>query len=861
MKGTGGKSESRSRAAIGWAVGVFLLCQLVAYLGYRHTMQQQQGRDRARMLRFADRLRVELGTRFNDWEDLLLAARGLEATGTPIGARQWEAFTGQFDFSRHPGIKSLARIVRVPKGGIEGFMADGLREGILYDVRPPKALVGGPEDRALLADPPDHYLIRYAAPMATNALALGLDVGRNPIQRASADRACATGRPVLTGKLIFNDLGSARPGAGMFLPLYRGGGVPGLEQDRIALSDGWLSVGLLLDDTFAGAMRTLRDAIAIEVEDVTPGEAVRLWVDPRLESLPPGYRPLVRADEIAIAGRTWRFRLKALPAFMEDSARTRGWNWVTGGVLVGLALALATWSLAGSRTRAFALAQRLTRTTREALQRFETLMRNVPLGAIDWDPGLLVREWNPAAEQMFGIPRRAALARSGPELDFPAAFIDSVQDALSTGTVLRGSAEFRGPGGAEIRCEWTHTPLRDADGRAVGLTTLLEDVTGRRREEEALRLSQKLESLGVLAGGIAHDFNNLLLGISGNAELAMMKASDGEIRAHLDRVLAGTRRASDLARQMLAYAGQAAVEIRPFDVNTEVLEILDLLEASLPKIVTLETDLARDPMWVAGDVAQVHQVLVNLVTNGAEAIGGRPGTVRIRTEPLEADAALVRRLGSSSALAPGPCVRLSVEDDGGGMEPAILARIFDPFFTTKFTGRGLGLSAVLGIIKAHRGGLSVQSQPARGTLFQLYLPRIPAPLESERATQEMALVRAPALTVLFADDEPTLRELALEALQGQGHQVLVAADGLEAVERFQQAARVDVVVLDLTMPRMGGLEAFRRIRAQAPTVRVILSSGYTDLVLESAAEPRPDAFLHKPYRIQDLLRKIENLAG
>ncbi len=859
MAETGGRVESRSRAATGWAVAVFLACLLVTLFGYRHTLNQQQARDRARMQRFAERLRLELNARCREWEDLLLAARGLEATGTPVRAREWEAFTGQFDFSRHPGMKSLARVARVPKGGLEAFMASGLREGLLYDVRAPKALVGRPEDREPLADPPDHYVIRYAAPRATNSLALGLDVGRNPVQRSAADRACRTGRPALTGKLIFNDLGGARPAAALFLPLYLGGELPEREQERLERSDGWLSVGVLLDDTFGAAIRAVRDAVAIEVDDVTAGEAVPLWTDPRLGALPRGFRPMLRAEEMVIAGRIWRIRLKTLPAFLEDGARTRGGTWMLGGTLFSLALALSTWSLVGARSRAFALAKRLTRTTRETLQRFQALMRNVPLAVIDWDAALRVREWNPSAERMFGHPARSAIGRTGAELGLPGGFLDSVQEALDAGRGLRGSDGFPGPGGTTLHCEWTHTPLRDPEGRAEGVTTLLEDVTGRRREEEALRLSQKLESLGVLAGGIAHDFNNLLLGISGNAELAMLKAEDREIRAHLDRVLAGTRRAADLARQMLSYAGQSSFEIRPFDLNAEVREILDLLQASLPKIVRLEMDLPAEALWVAGDGAQIHQVLVNLVTNGAEAIGDRPGTVRIGTQAMVADAALIQRLGSG-ALAPGPCVRLSVEDDGAGMEPAVLARIFDPFFTTKFTGRGLGLSAVLGILKAHHGGLAVESQPGRGTRFELYLPRVPAPLDSERSTQEMTQVSSRALTVLFADDEPTLRELAQEALGSRGHRVLLAADGVEALDRFDQDGGVDIVVLDLTMPRMGGLEAFRRIRERAPAARVILSSGYTDLVLESSPEASPDAFLHKPYRVQDLLAKIDRLA-
>jgi PAS domain S-box-containing protein len=851
-------------AAALWGIAVFLLCLLAALVGSHYAQRAQEARDQARLQRYGEHLRSSLIGRFADSEDFLLASRGLEVAGGQVGAKAWEAFTGQFEFQRHPGMKTLARIVRVPKEELAAFHARGLKEGILYNIRSPKRLAGTPEDLVYVPAAEDSYLIRYAAPQAQNTLALGLDVGRNPVQRKAADRARDSGRQALSGKLLFNDLGGERPAVALFLPLYRGGIVPATEAERRQLSDGWLSVALLVDDTFTELLKTLREGLAVEAEDISGSVPVQLWVDPRLGSLPNGYQGPARFEEIKLAGRVWRLRIRALPAFMDDGGRSRPAAWIAGGGLLGIALALAVWSLAGSRARAYALAQHLTRATREALQRFETLMENVPLGVIDWDADLRVREWNPAASGIFGKPAASALGRNGAELGFPGPFQDSLGSVLAyptDGAILQGSGNFPAPGGGDIHCEWTHTPLRDPEGRAVGVTTILEDVTGRRQEEEALRLSQKLESLGVLAGGIAHDFNNLLLGISGNTELALLRSADGELRGHLDRVLTATRRASELARQMLAYAGRAPFHVRPLDLNAQVREILDLLQASLPKIVNVQSELHPDPLWIEGDVVQIHQVLVNLVTNGAEAVGDHPGSVRISTAAVEADEALLRQLGSSSALATGPSVRLTVEDDGAGMQPVVLRKIFDPFFTTKFTGRGLGLSSVLGILKAHKGGLSVTSQVGRGSTFHVYFPRVPAPLRPELDIQQMPVLPKRPRTVLFADDEPTLRELAEAALGGQGHRVLLAADGLEAFAKFEEAGHVDVVVLDLTMPRMGGLEAFRLIRELQPSAKVILSSGYTEFALDEAMEPRPNAFLHKPYRIPELLRKIEELSN
>ena len=375
-----------------------------------------------------------------------------------------------------------------------------------------------------------------------------------------------------------------------------------------------------------------------------------------------------------------------------------------------------------------------------------------------------------------------------------------------------------------------------------------------------LRQAQKLESLGVLAGGIAHDFNNLLTAILGNTELALDRDQDDPVlRTALQRIEATTQRGSDLARQLLAYAGKAHFAVQPIDLNAILREMGDLLAVSISKKVLVRQDLQPGLPPVEADAAQFQQVVMNLVINASEAIGDQPGTVTLRTRSVSYGKADLSAAFPGQVLEPGPYVRMEVEDDGVGMDAETIGRIFDPFFTTKFTGRGLGLSAMLGIVRGHRAGIRVESTPGEGTLFILLFPA------SESAVAQLVPDPEPsspmAGTVLVVDDEGIIRDLARSALEGAGFRVLEARDGLEAVEFFEaNRERVDLVLLDMTMPRMGGAEAFRHIRNLAPDTLVLLTSGYTQKdALESLVDLPPDGFLPKPFRIRELVGKVRDI--
>ena len=383
------------------------------------------------------------------------------------------------------------------------------------------------------------------------------------------------------------------------------------------------------------------------------------------------------------------------------------------------------------------------------------------------------------------------------------------------------------------------------------------DITDRKATEEALRRAAKEESLAVLAGGVAHDFNNLLAAILGHASLALKQLPEGSpARRHVEKAAGAVERAADLTRQMLAYSGRGHFVVRPTDLNALVRENVPLLEVALPKNVRLEARLDPDPPLVDADVGQVQQVLMNLVINAAEAIGERGGAVTVVTgvrEVAGSDRGLWR--ASGTPLAPGRYVSLEVRDDGPGIDPETVDRIFEPFFTTKFTGRGLGLAAVLGVVRGHRGALSVESSPGQGTVFRILL--------APSAQQLAAEAAAPApprreLTVLLVDDEEAVREMVGEILENEGFEVLLAEDGARAVALFgENRARVDVVLMDLSMPGLSGEETFRRLREIAPGVRVILSSGYdSDEARGRFGASAPAGFIQKPYRPEQLVAEI-----
>jgi PAS domain S-box-containing protein len=413
--------------------------------------------------------------------------------------------------------------------------------------------------------------------------------------------------------------------------------------------------------------------------------------------------------------------------------------------------------------------------------------------------------------------------------------------------------------------------LWQSGGKPTEVICIGRDVTGRKQaEEKRLALerkmldAQKLESLGVLASGIAHDFNNMLTVILGNAALASSNASaSASAQGHLENIQKTSLQAAELCKQLLAYSGKGRFLIRRLNLNTIIEEMWPLLEISVSKKATLNFAMASALPDLEADPSQLRQIVMNLVINASEALEEKPGLITISTRVAKADAASLAPLHPAAPeVAEGDFVVLEVADTGCGMTPETQAKILDPFFTTKFVGRGLGLAAVLGVVRAHAGTLQIQSEPGRGSTFRILLP-----LDKSPAAEDAVGPARPAGedgrrgTVLLVDDDEGVLSIGTQMLQKSGFAVITATDGKQAVVKFRaHAASITATILDLTMPQMGGDEALEQIRLIRPDARVLLVSGFSE------PEPGPHwtregrcAFLQKPFKPAELIQALLQL--
>jgi PAS domain S-box-containing protein len=408
----------------------------------------------------------------------------------------------------------------------------------------------------------------------------------------------------------------------------------------------------------------------------------------------------------------------------------------------------------------------------------------------------------------------------------------------------------------------TIDPMADSAGKLRGGVAIVADITARKRLDQQLQHSQKLESIGLLAGGVAHDFNNLLVGVLGNASLALDSLADTEVtrRLLLDVVRAGER-AAELTRQMLAYAGKGRFSAGPVDLSALIDDLAPLIQSSIPRNVRLTLDLKRELPAIQADKTQIGQLAMNLIINAGEATEGNAGRVTVSTAVRNVG---VDELGAflTEHKTGGNYVALEVRDTGSGMDQETLKRIFDPFFSTKFLGRGLGLSAALGIIRGHKGALKVTSAPGQGTVFEVLFPAgAEAPVQP-RPREEVTLAPGQGV-ILVADDQEIVRNMMGQALTRAGYEVLLAGNGAEALSVFSRnASRISVVLLDLAMPVMSGEEALPHLLAMKPGVLVIVCSGHDEKECKvKLKEPRVAGFLQKPYTSAALMTRVQTVLG
>jgi PAS domain S-box-containing protein len=503
---------------------------------------------------------------------------------------------------------------------------------------------------------------------------------------------------------------------------------------------------------------------------------------------------------------------------------------------------------------------------REAEERFHRLYESNIIGIVSGDEEYLL-DANDVFLQMLGYTRGDLGERGLRWFDITAPEYRSlgpqtIADVIANGSCGPFEKEYLRKDGSRISVLLGCIRLKQSPYRDLSFVL---DLTERKRLERRVQEAQKFESVGVLAGGIAHDFNNLLVGVIGHASLAQdMLPPVHPARELLSQIVKNGEQAAHLTRQMLAYSGRGRFLLEPLNLSTVFEEISILVRPAIDKHIALDMTLPPGLPAVEGDRGQMRQVFTNLVLNASESIDDRnTGRIRVETGVRELDAEYLRSIEwAAGEVPPGRYVYLEVEDNGCGLDAATRARIFDPFFTTKFVGRGLGLAAVAGIVRGHKGAIAVRSQPGKGSQFLVVFP---ASSQSARDDGGAILVDAPRAlsTVLVVDDEAIVRQMARTALERHGYKVVLADNGRQAIEMFEQDPEAfSLILLDLSMPGFSGVQTLPELRRARPDVPVLITSGYSEAqTLGMFAGQEVSGFLQKPFTAQVLLTKISDSLG
>ena len=542
--------------------------------------------------------------------------------------------------------------------------------------------------------------------------------------------------------------------------------------------------------------------------------------------------------------------------YVQGKRSVRGILWGTAfaGIL-GSVFGLAIYLFFKSYPRRL-LDEALTRLSVER-EKTESTLSSIGDGVMTVDREGRIAYMNPVAERCTGWRSDEALGR-----DFKDCYV-------TRGESERTESEGHAPctllsrNGKQRTIEEVWSPIKGRNSVEEGHVIVFRDVTEERNLERQLQQAQKMESLGVLAGGIAHDFNNLLTVVLGHAELALNEISPmSPVGESLTEITTAARRAADLSLQMLAYTGKAVFAVERVGLPELVEEMAHLLKTATPKKATLKLNLERGLPPIQADPSQIRQIVMNLIINASEAIGDRSGVITVSVGATRIDEASLRKTELRDDLPPGLYIHLEVADTGIGMDEKTRSLIFDPFFSTKFTGRGLGLAAVLGIVRAHKGTIKVYSEPGKGTTFTILFPALTDGEKANRPPESTPLAdwRGQG-TILLVDDEESLMALGTRMLEHLGFTVLTASDGLKAVELYRERGKeIDLVLMDLTMPHMDGVEAFCELRRLNPEVPVVLASGYAVDDVSSRFEDKiPSGIIQKPYTFAKLRETLTGL--
>lgn len=830
------------------------------------------------------------------YEEMMHNLHTLFAYSRSVTRQEFDAAAAGL-LQRHSGVQALQWVEHVERADLPAFVARARADYGRFD------LIERRDDGFFvpLQERPFHYVIRLAAPLAGNERALGYDINTAPshpaLEVARTERRLVVTQPF---QLVQSLEDADEYGVVFAMPVFATGDPARLR--------GFVQ-GVFRVRTMLALSHQLRpdDALLIHYTDLDAPESIA-WLyanhaglelaspklTPAADGLPT-YRELLRPG-----GRRWQMFVQMNPEWRARQRTLTPPLVLLGGLITAF---VGTLALNGLLRRTAEIEKQVTlrtgelqRTQRElevdierrraaelALQaseeRLQAILDHSPAAIFvkDLDGRYLL--CNREFERDSGLARAQVLGRTDHELfsaDAAATFVANDRRVLAAGSAFEFEEVYASAQGPRTNFVQKF-PLKDAGGRCYAVCGIATDITDRlgaerekRELERRLQEKQKLESLGVLAGGIAHDFNNILTAVLGNASLVRaLLPGETPVAPQLVQIENAARRAADLCTQMLAYAGKG--NLVPGDVNLSdlVRDTAALLEVSISKSTRLQRHLGDGLPAVHADATQLRQIVMNLVINAAEAIGERAGEITLSTFSVHASSELLHAAVQHPDLPAGLYVALEVRDTGAGMPPETLARIFEPFFTTKFSGRGLGLSAVLGIVRSHRGALFVESHPGVGSTFRLLLPAsrtTPAPAAPSANANGAA--QAPRLrldgTVLLVDDETHVRQVTALALRSVGLDVLEACNGQEALAHSREHPEmIDLILLDLTMPGLSGEETLRRLRMQGTRQKVILMSGYSENeATHRCMQLGAVAFVQKPFELDRLFQLLtDHLPG
>jgi PAS domain S-box-containing protein len=677
--------------------------------------------------------------------------------------------------------------------------------------------------------------IRIVMPEPGNLEALGKDLTRHPSPGVAEALAAArrTGRMVRTPVI---DLLQGGRGVAAYQPLH--------AADRQLL--GFLNVVFQIDTMIDACLAEadLRRHFTFDLVDEQGRIAYAHEPNGR-----PADSPFLITLPVRVIDRPWQLRLAPTPAHAASADTVADELLAGGGLLLAAAIAVLIYVLL---LRQEAL--------QESRARYQLLVENLTDLVVKVDPQGRFLYVSPSYCETFGKTEEELL---GTDL-LPLVHED---DRAPTAEAMQ--ALYRPPHKAYLEQRaltrdgwrwfaWADTAVLDRNGQVMAIVGVGRDVTRRKELEKQLLQSQKMQAIGQLAGGIAHDFNNILQAMQGYVEFLVDDLGDQpKVRDDLQAIQRSVHRARDLTRQLLAFSRQQMLAPTVLELGATVADLLPLLRRLLGEAIDLRFEAERSDLHVHADRGQLEQVLMNLCLNARDAMSGS-GTIAIRVADRDVDRELSKQ---DALLEPGPYAVLEVADTGAGIPPELVGRIFEPFFTTKEVGAGtgLGLATVYGIVRQHGGAVLVESEPGRGSRFTILLPE-----SAERAATDeerpVARVEGGPEVILVVEDETSVRDLAVRVLQRAGYRVLTATDGQDAVMRHAVEPAIDLVVLDVVMPRMGGREAARQIRARDPRARILFVSGYAPEEADGETDwASSEEFLLKPYDATTLLTRVRGL--